>query len=296
MAGVNKQAEYAETVRAVYPQLSIQTAVYREGGQYNDILIVNDHFIFRFPRYAEAAVSLATETALLKAIHGKLPLETPNPIYARFGDSTLQHNFVGYPMISGEAINIYAMNTMFDAAACQHLADQLADFLKALHSLPSDLLPSQTINSDRQASWTSFYGRVRAKLFPHMSSAGRQEVINHFEPYLADSSNFDYPPVLQHGDFGTGNILFDRASGLFTGVIDFGSAGLGDAAVDLSAIYGWRGRGEPLAQRMFSRYPELEAMLPRAQFYAGTFLLQEALFGVENNQPDLVQSGLEPYV
>ncbi|MCA0457766.1 MAG: phosphotransferase [Chloroflexi bacterium] len=296
MVGVNKQVEYAETVQAVYPQLDIQTAVYREGGQYNAILIVNDRFIFRFPRYAEAAASLATETAILHAIYGKLPLETPNPVYVHFGDPTPQHNFVGYPMITGEAINIYGISTMFDAAACQRLADQLADFLKALHALPSGLSPARVTNSDKQAYWADFYARVRAKLFPHMSSAGRQEVISHFESYLADSRNFNYTPVLRHGDFGTGNILFDRASGLFTGVIDFGSAALGDAAVDLSAIYGWRGRGETLARRMFSRYPELEAMLPRAQFYAGTFLLQEALFGVENDQPDLIKSGLEPYV
>jgi len=89
--------------------------------------------------------------------------------------------------------------------------------------------------------------------------------------------------------------LFDAAAQHFTGVIDFGSAALGDAATDLAVVYGWRGRGETLARRLFKRYPELESLLPRAQFYTGTFLLQEALFGAENNEPDLIASGLEPY-
>jgi aminoglycoside 2''-phosphotransferase len=139
------------------------------------------------------------------------------------------------------------------------------------------------------------YQRIREKLFPLMSVTGREQVINHFEPYLADNHHFDYKPVLRHGDFGTGNILFDEATQSFMGVIDFGSAGLGDSAVDLAAVYGWRGRGETFARRMLKHYPALEAMLPRAHFYAGTFLLQEALFGAENNQPDLIESGLEPY-
>lgn len=293
---MNRQQHYSDTVRAAYPQLAIHQAELREGGQYNDLLIVNRSIIFRFPRYAEAAASLTLEAAILNAIHDHLPLQTPNPMYVRFGSQRLHENFVGYPMISGETVNIYSLTRDYDDAICQHLADQLGDFLKALHSFPAAQLSPQIGMSDDLAYWSDMYDRIRTKLFSLMSAAGRKQVADHFETYLADSRNFDYPIVLRHGDFGTGNILFDRANTKFTGVIDFGSAALGDAAVDLSAIYGWRGRGEALALRMFKRYPELETMLARAKFYAGTFLLQEALFGAENNEPELIQSGLEPYV
>lgn len=293
---MNQQQQYFETVRAAYPQLAIQQTEFHEGGQYNDILIVNDRLIFRFPRYPEASASLANETTLLQTIHGRLPLETPDPIYVRFGSRILHENFVGYPMISGEAVNIYTLTHDYDDAICQYLADQLGDFLKALHSFPTDHLPPQMGMSDDLAYWSVMYDSIRTKLFSYMSATGRKQVIDHFEPYLSDKSNFDYQLVLRHGDFGTGNILFDIANTKFTGVIDFGSAALGDAAVDLSAVYGWRGRGETLALRMFDRYPELETMLTRAKFYAGTFLLQEALFGAENNEPELIQSGLEAYV
>jgi aminoglycoside 2''-phosphotransferase len=280
-------------IRSVYPDLDIQSAEYRTGGQNNDILIVNGSLLFRFPRYAGAFEALANETTILQAVHGRLPLPTPHPIYAHLNTSDFHQAFVGYPLIAGESVNIYTLESAYNSPTCQHLADQLADFLKALHAIMSPQIPQAV--SDGRDDWADLYRRIRDKLFPLMSAVGREQVINHFEPYLADAHHFDYTPVLRHGDFGTGNILFDTVQGRFTGVIDFGSAGLGDAAVDLAAVYGWRGRGEAFACRMFSRYPELEKMLPRAQFYAGTFLLQEALFGAENNEPALIESGLEPY-
>jgi len=293
---MSRQALCIEAVQRVYPNLEMQSAYFRAGGQYNDILIVNNALIFRFPRYAEAFHALADETAILTAIQGKLPLPTPNPIYAHLDTSDFTQAFVGYPLIAGESVNIYTLEARYDSATCQRLADQLADFLKALHTISPDLLAVKLGVNDNHAYWSDLYERIRTKLFPLMSTAGRKQVIDHFEPYLADEHHFEYTPVLRHGDFGTGNILFDAAAQHFTGVIDFGSAGLGDAAVDLSAVYGWRGRGEAFAYRLFSHYHELESMLPRARFYAGTFLLQEALFGAENNEPDLIASGLEPYI
>ncbi len=293
---MSQREQCIESISEVYPNLDIYSAEFRVGGQYNDILIVNGSLLFRFPRYLEAFATLADETLILQAIQGNLPLPTPNPVYAHLDSSNFKKSFVGYPMLAGETVDIYGLESRYDDATCQRLADQLADFLKALHTISTDQLPVKMGENNGREYWRDMYQRIREKLFPLMSLSGREQVINHFEPYLADHHHFDYTPVLHHGDFGTGNILFNDTSQSFTGVIDFGSAGLGDAAVDLAAVYGWRGRGETFARRMFSRYPELEAMLPRAQFYAGTFLLQEALFGAEINQPDLIESGLEPYI
>jgi len=293
---MSKQSPYIQAIQSVYPDLAIQSAEYRAGGQNNDILIVNESLLFRFPCYQESFDVLADETAILKAVQGKLPLATPNPIYSHFDKSDFKMSFVGYPLMAGEAVNIYTLEAKYDDATCQRLADQLADFLKALHSISPDQIPVKVGISEGRAYWSDLYQRIREKLFPLMSTSGREQVMDHFESYLADDRHFEYRPVLHHGDFGTGNILFDPTAKRFTGVIDFGSADFGDAAVDLAAVYGWRGRGESFARRMFRRYPKLEVMLPHAQFYAGTFLLQEALFGAENNQPELIKSGLKPYI
>jgi len=41
--------------------------------------------------------------------------------------------------------------------------------------------------------------------------------------------------------------------------------------------------------------PEMHAALDRVAFYRGTFALQEALFGIENNDTEAFHAGLEAY-
>jgi len=207
---MNKQALCIDAIHSVYPDLVVHTAEYRTGGQYNDILIVNGSLIFRFPRYVEAFHALADETAVLNAIQGKLPLHTPNPMYAHLDTPDFTQAFVGYPMIVGEAVDIYALESRYDSTTCQHLADQLADFLKALHGLPSDQLPANLAINDDRADWADLYQRIRDKLFPLMSAAGREQVANHFEPYLAVNHHFKYAPVLRHGDLAQATFCLMR--------------------------------------------------------------------------------------
>jgi aminoglycoside phosphotransferase (APT) family kinase protein len=46
----------------------------------------------------------------------------------------------------------------------------------------------------------------------------------------------NFPIALRHGDFGTGNVLYDPHSLDLTGVIDFGFSGLGNPAIDIAAL------------------------------------------------------------
>lgn len=289
---MDKSDLYRQTILTVYSDLDIQSAELRKTGQFNDLLIVNDDPLFRFPAYPEALQTLKQSTEILRLIHNRVSLPTPDPIYASLGTLEVGKAFIGYHMLPGEPVDIYALQSRYDDATCQRLADQLATFLKSLHSIPvADQLPA----TDSRPYWIDFYARVQQKIFPLVSASAQAEIRAHFEPYLADPRSFDYPRALVHGDFGTGNILFDPARVEFTGVIDFDFAEYGDPALDFAAIYGFRGRGAGFARRFFRVYPQLETFMPRVHFYTGTYLLQEALFGVENNEPDLIASGLEPY-
>jgi len=44
------------------------------------------------------------------------------------------------------------------------------------------------------------YTRIRAKLFGYMRSDARAWATSHFESLLEDAGNFEYEPVLKHGD------------------------------------------------------------------------------------------------
>jgi aminoglycoside 2''-phosphotransferase len=43
--------KYIERIKKVYPSLSILDCKPNEIGQNNDVLIVNESFVFRFPKY-----------------------------------------------------------------------------------------------------------------------------------------------------------------------------------------------------------------------------------------------------
>jgi aminoglycoside 2''-phosphotransferase len=76
---------------------------------------------------------------------------------------------------------------------------------------------------------------------------------------------------------------------------DFGSAALGDPAVDVASMLGPFGYGEEFVSQVVHAYPELRPSLMRARFYAGTFALQEALWGLEHNNEEAFERGMATY-
>jgi aminoglycoside 2''-phosphotransferase len=294
---MDRQMMYVQNIRDVYPDLLIETVRFSGEGQNNDILIINGELIFRFPKYAHALKQLKIEAAILSGIQGYITLNIPNPIYKSIETQMVGRAFIGYRMIPGEPLWRGVLMGIEDDGVLQTLATQLATFLKELHSVPvSEAVAFDLPVSDDYAECTDMYTRFREKLFPYMRPDARDWAENLFEAFLNNRRNFEYQPVLRHGDFGTGNILFDSKMKTINGVIDFGSAGLGDPAVDFAGILCQAGYGEPFLKRFYKIYPEIEFALNRARFYSDSFALQEALFGIENGDIEAFRDGIAPYV
>jgi aminoglycoside 2''-phosphotransferase len=285
---------YLREIRSVFGQLVIGSVRVEPVGQRSDVIIVNNSIVFRFPRTSGGVKALEVEAAILRAIRGRLPLPTPDPVYESLGTSRVGAAFVGYSRLTGEPLWRDTLLAQDDTTR-KALARQLARFLKALHSVPTDALSSGLLVQDGPNSWADLYERIRTKLFSFMRLESQRVVAQHFERYLNEPSNFAYEPVLRHGDFGPSNILFDRASRTISGVIDFGSAGLGDPALDLAGVISPAGYGETFLNLFAPFYPGLQPLLGRARFYVGTFALQEALWGIEHNDPKAFESGIGSY-
>ena len=162
------------------------------------------------------------------------------------------------------------------------IAQQLAEFLKALHTLPEVLwleheIGPSDVNRNREV-WCKLYTDIQEQLFPHMMSHNKELVRRHFEPVISNKLPMEYRPALINGDMGTYHILYDSAQKKINGVIDFGTAGVGDPAADLACMLYYY--GESFVQRMNKYYPELSEAIDRARFCAGTFELQCALGGI----------------
>ena len=286
---------YIQQLHKHYPQLPIDTVTLKQDGQYNDVLMINDELVFRFAKVPDAIKTLHHEVTILRCIQNRVSRATPNPLYEHVVTSVVGDAFMGYAKIAGEPLWVEAFEAIPIPEAKMRLAVQLGGFLRELHGIPiQTLLSDQLPLMDTRSEWTDLYEQIQNKLFTYMRPDARQQVANHFEHFLNTPQLYDFGPVLRHGDFGPGNILFDPAQLSITGIIDFGGVNLGDPAVDFAALYG--SYGEDFYQQCAAIYPAMVAALPRLHFYRGTFALQEALFGIENGDVTAFHNGIANYL
>lgn len=102
-------------------------------------------------------------------------------------------------------------------------------------------------------------------------------------PIVNGNLMMNYTPALVNGDFSPYHVLFSPTLKRLSGVIDFGTVGLGDPAVDVTtSLYNY---GEHFVKRLLPYYPELEQYLERARFWKSTLELQWVLATVRTNKP-----------
>ena len=293
---MKKEQEYTAYLQEVYPELQIKSAYINEIGQNNDVLIVNDRLVFRFPKYEQGIQQLRLETKLLEAIRPFITLPIPNPIYQMFQDEVPGKVFSGYEMIEGEPFWKNIFLEIKDEEQLQKLAFTLAQFLRELHQIPMATFEGimEQGKTDMYLEMGNLYSQLKEHVYPFMREEARVEVSNTFESYLSNSSNFDFAPCFIHGDFGMSNILYSKGEKNISGVIDFGGVSIGDPAYDFAGIL--TSYGEEFLQLLAPHYPNLEAVTERMYFYKSTFALQEASFGILNKDEKAFQAGIASYL
>lgn len=282
--------DYQAALQKQHPDLEIVTAELNTLGQSSDILVINAELIFRFPRYAAGIQQLETEVQLLQALQGKLPLSIPNPRYVQLSNEP-GACWVGYALIKGEPLWREDMHQL-SGDAQQYYAQQLGDFLRTLHQIPTADLPSLP-DDDQVEFWQDFYDQVQAKLFQFMRPDATHDIQAHFETYFNNVQQYAYQRALRHGDFGTVNVLHDATIPTITGIIDFGEAALGDPALDYAALQA--GYGADFVKLVVNDEAYLAKITPRIEFYMGTYALFEALHGYDHDDMQAFEAGMEKY-
>lgn len=264
----------------------------QSAGQFNFVLVIDDQWIFRFPKSPGAAADLARELVILPQLHGRLPLPIPQPRYHARDAESGDLLFMGYPLLPGEPLLRERFSLLMDDAILERIAKDMAHFLRTLHAIPSaehGLAPS---GESALAEWTRICEEIREKLFPLMRRDAREAVARNFEAALNDANMWRYDGCLIHGDFGTGNILFH--DGRISSVIDFGFCGPGDPAQDLGALLA--SYGQAFVERVCRHYPALRAGLPRARFYCDNYALIQALYALRDGDEAEFEDGMREYV
>ncbi len=266
--------DFADRIHAMAPDVVVETAVYNGEGLGNDVVIVNSRLVFRFAKTERGRAALAGELVVLGAIRPRVSLPIPYPLYT--GDGSM-----AYELVPGEPLS-YAVLRDLPASAVNTIAAQLGEFLRALHGTPTTETLPATLALAGPAEWEELRRDTEALIYPLFLPHQRVWAKKIFDSVLGHPSQLAVAPRLVHGDLWPEHVLFDRAAGRLSGIIDFGQAGLGDPAGDLGNVL--QVYGETFVRRMLPAYPEAARLLPLARCYSHVRELEWVLRGLKSGQ------------
>ena len=222
-----------------------------------EVVLVNDEWIFRFPRRPGVEAALEVEIALLPELAPALRVAVP-----RFEHVSHDPLFVAYRVIRG-------------APLVDEDAGGVRGFLEALHAFDASLLPVE------RPRWVDAYDEQCAEferlVLPLLEAEQR---IAAKRLFAETETLVGFEPALLHADLGPEHLLVRE--GRLAGVIDWGDARLGDPALD----YAWLLNG-PFAD--WDVDPDLRR---RARFYHRLGPWYEAHYGLFTDQPGHTERGL----
>lgn len=224
---MRKFESYLKDIHHHFPGLNILSIQKIGEGDNSVAFVINDEYIFRFPKREEVKNQLEKEIKVLPKIRQHLSLAIPE---FKFISPTL--SFAGHTKIAGIPLShkrYYSLEKKYQVSI-QH---SLADFLKQLHHI--SLLELQNCGlevMDLKEEYANDLFNAKQFIYPNISES-KQNIISHlFNAYLNDPTHFNYKPALIHNDLSKDHILFDPSTGHLSGIIDFGDVAIGDPDYD----------------------------------------------------------------
>lgn len=272
-------ARYVDVIQDRYPDLDADRLEYVQDGFNNDIVIVDEALVCRFPKQPWGGDMIMHEARVLDLVNRHVELSVP--VY-----DVVERDFVSYAYVPGHPLTHLELLHLPEGERRRSL-ETLGRYLRALHHVPEHEIREAGVGVSAVArppsEWLEFYDAVRGTLFPMIRPHQRELIAHHFTPLVTGELDLHHEPVLIDGDLAVYHLLYDREARNLVGKVDFGTAGLGDPAFDVGLLLS--NYGESLVRGMESVYPGLDALMDRARFYAGAFELQWALAGIQNDEP-----------
>jgi aminoglycoside phosphotransferase (APT) family kinase protein len=200
----------------------------------NTVYLVDEIWVFRFPRREIAVAGIEREIAVLPQLTG-LPLPIPVPRFIGTGDSRYPWPFFGARYIAGTELSELTL----DDGARTPLGLALGTFLRSLHDparLPSlaEFLPADPMGRSEMRTRVA---RTRERL-AEIARMGLSSVPASVGAVLRAAE--DLPPVVSavvaHGDLHVRHLLL-HADASPAGVIAWGDVCRADPSIDLSLYW-----------------------------------------------------------
>jgi aminoglycoside 2''-phosphotransferase len=255
----NNPAVLLKLINDNFPELSWKSYRFINEGWDHEVLILDNHLVFRFPNDQEYRALLKDEVKVLKKLRPMVQVNIPNYTYI-----ANDFSFAGYKLIPGEPLSKKFFNKVTTANRT-NIARQLAGFLSTIHNLISDGYDfSLVIPADVE----EHHVRLKKQAKQYLSRALSPKDYLLTEKILKKTDELldqPLPMVLNHGDIYNNHLLWNsRLSQL--GIIDFSDMNRGDPAFDFAELYEY---GKDFVLEVYGYYRGLrdDTFLERAWIY-----------------------------
>jgi aminoglycoside phosphotransferase (APT) family kinase protein len=270
---------------ARFPELELQSLrPFGEGWDYT-ILLVDERWIFRFPRREIVVPGTRREIAVLPELAPLLPIPVPEPTFVGEPSADFPWPFFGTELLPGRELGEAALA---DPDRVE-VGRSLARFLRRLHD--AEVAYELPLDANRRADMTVRVPRTREQL-DELEAAGLWQRPASIERLLQEAERLPRSDAFAvvHGDLHFRQVLVgDDARP--TGVIDWVDVCKSDPAIDLSMFWSYlptEGREAFLAE-----YGEAsDEQLLRARVLALSLSAALALYGYKEGFPAIEREAL----
>ena len=214
-------------IEAQFPDLELSSLSLLGQGWDMTVWLVNERWVFRFPRRDVVIPGLTNEIAHLPLLAPLLPLPIPSPTY--LGEASPEYGwpFYGAPFLPGRELADAGLDDFCRTA----LGRPLGEFLRTLHHIRVDAdLPLDPV---RRADMTFRVPKTRERL-AELEQLGLWRAPREAHNVIDDAVELGppEPTALVHGDLHLRHLLVDNA-GRATAVIDWIDLSYNNPGVDL---------------------------------------------------------------
>jgi len=225
--------EMLNFVKDSFPTLEIHEIKTNNTGWDNDIFIINNKIVFRFPKCEKLLSKIEDEVAILKQLSSKNPLlQIPDYEYIYEKNKIIGGKYL---FLEGKAI---AEQQVQNISKNKENAKLIGDFLTKLHSIHLLELEGTNLTTIHTLTyWKDLYDNIKKELFPFLNNQQQEQISHIFDDFLEDYPDSLNKKVVIHGDLTISNIIYQERKERGTDVIDFTDAQIGDPVFDFAGIY-----------------------------------------------------------
>ncbi len=249
--------------------------------------LVNDKYIFKMSKHDEARTNLKKEIEVLNYLRGKITLQIPNiEFYSE------KYSVCGYKEIKGDKLTPNKYNKMNESEK-DKLAQDIAQFLKELHSLP---LPDiDDLELDVIEDYKSDYVELQKMIYDKIPDKSKQYLDNLFKRIFDDERITRYIRVLCHNDLSCNHIIIKN--NMVVGIIDFGDVAITDRDKDF--VYLLENSSEEIGREFglkilnYYNHPNKEIPVLKSNLNDEYYPIEQILGGKAKELQEMYNEGLE---